>query len=184
MSERDRQPGIRPRQTLMRRLDAAARRACPVAACLLAVLMLDAPLQLPGSRELLSGLLLASVFFWSVFRPSSMPAIAVFLIGLFSDLLAGAAPGVTALLLLGVHGVARRRFGALARTGFAALWWTFSLVAVAACLLQWSLVSLLRLQVMLPAPALFEAALACALYPPLSAVLIRAHRGIADPSLA
>lgn len=180
----ERQPGIRPRQTPGRMLDAAARRTAPLAVCVLAVLLLDAPLGLPGAAELLAGFLLASVFFWSVFRPASMRAVPVFLLGLLGDLLGSTPPGMTPLLLLATHALAVTRREALSGLGFVALWSIFSLVAIVATGVQWTLVSLFRLQAMPPLPALFEAALACAMYPPLFACFTWAHRSVADPRQA
>lgn len=176
----DRQPGIRPRQTLGRTLDARVRGAVPVASCVVAVLLLDAPLGLPGAAELLPGFLLASVFFWSVFRPGSMAAVPVFLLGLFCDLLGGAPPGLTPLLLLATHALAIARRDVLSGLGFVAMWAAFAVVATVAAAAQWGVVSLFRLQPMPLLPAAFEAALACALYPPLSACFTWAHRSVAD----
>ena len=178
---RERRPGIRPRRTLGGKLDAVAWRALPLAACVLAVLLLDAPLGMPGAAELLAGCLLAAVFFWSVFRPDTMPAVAVFLLGLFADLLGSTPPGLTPLLLLATLAVVRGRREALSGLGFIALWSVFALVAAVAAGLQWALVSLFRLQAMPWIPALFEAALACAMYPPLAACFAWVHRSIADP---
>jgi rod shape-determining protein MreD len=181
MALRERRPGIGPRRTAWHMLDGLARRIVPMAACVLAVLLLDVPLRLPSTAELLPGFLLASVFFWSVFQPASMPAIGVFLVGLFSDLLGSTPPGTMPLLLLLTHWFAGARREALSGYGFIAVWSIFALIAIVASLLQWGLASLSRLQAMPPAPALFEAALACALYPPLSACFGWAHRTIADP---
>ena len=178
---RGRGSGIQPHRTIWRVLDGFARRSAPTAACGMTILLLGAPSGLPGAAELLPGLLLASVFFWSVFRPASMGAGPVFLLGLLCDLLGEAPPGMTALLLLGTHAAAAANRQALSRLGFMAMWTIFSMIATFACGLQWGLMSLFRLQGMPPAPAFFEAALACSLYPLLSAGFTWAHRSIADP---
>jgi rod shape-determining protein MreD len=159
-------------------LDGRARRAVPLAGCFAAVLLLNARLGLPGAAELLPGLLLGTVFFWSIFQPNAMPAIPVFLLGLFSDLLADGPLGMTSLLLLGTHGLAIAGRELLSTSGLISIWLLFCLVAVAACSLQWAIVSLLGLHMMAPAPALFEAALACAAYPPLSVLFAWANRSI------
>ena len=184
MADREREPGIRPRQTTLRMLDAAARRAVPLAFCVIVLLLLHARPGLPGASALSPGLLLASVFFWSVFRPASMPAVGVFLLGLLSDLLGGAIPGLAAFLLLGTHALAITWRAALSRFGFLAMWLVFVLIASGCCALQWGIASLWRLQALPLAPAVFELALACAAYPPLSASFTWAHRSIADPGQA
>nr|WP_321985642.1 rod shape-determining protein MreD [uncultured Lichenicoccus sp.] len=177
-------PGHRRRgppagHVLARTLDASARRAVPVAGAVLALLLLNTPLGLPGQAEMQPGLLLGCVFFWSVFRPASMPAVPVFGLGVVCDLLGSQPIGVTALMLLLALGSGRTWRGRLARLGFVAMWLVFAGVAAAALGLEWLLVSVVRLQPMpLPAPV-FAWVLALGLYPLLSAVCTRAHRRLA-----
>ena len=180
----ERRPGIRPRPTLGRRLDAAARRAAPVTFSLCLVLLLCAPFGLPQQQALLPGAVMASVFFWSVFRPASMPAAMVFVLGLLYDLLSFSPPGIAILTLLIVHIVGLGWRHGLARQGFLVVWMVFVLVAGAAILLDWSLICGFSLRLLPVQPALFELALAAGLYPLLSALFTWAHRGIADPSRA
>jgi hypothetical protein len=102
----DRLPGIRPRPSLSRRLDIMARSSFPATTTALMLLIADAPLGLPGQAELQLSVVFASVFFWSLFRPASMPPPVVFLLGLLTDLLGYAPPGVGVLTLLVTHGLA------------------------------------------------------------------------------
>lgn len=180
----DRTPGIRPRQTLGRRLDALARRAFPLAMTVALVLITAAPFRLPGQAELQNAAALACVWFWSVFRPLSMPPPAVFLVGLLADLLDFAPPGVGVVTLLVAHAVALRWRRALTRQGFLMIWLAFVAMATALAALQWLLTSLLTLRLVPPGPALFQAMLAAGLYPLLAVLLVRAHRTIAEPANA
>ena len=104
----DKTPGIRPRPTLWRQLDAASRAAFPAAITALVLLGTSAPLGLPGQAQLQPAAALACVFFWSLFRPASMPPAVVFLIGLLADLLGLSPVGASVLVLLMVHGFAVR----------------------------------------------------------------------------
>src|ERR1700712_5725993 len=106
MSER--LPGIRPRPTLWRMLDAASRQAFPAACTALLLLVLAAPLGLPGQAQLEPAAALACVFFWSVFRPGSMPPPVAFLLGLLSDLLGLSPLGLSILSMLLTHGIVLR----------------------------------------------------------------------------
>ncbi len=180
----ERRPGIRPRPTIGRRLDAAARRSLPVAFSLGLVLLLCAPLDLPGQQALLPGATMSSVFFWSVFRPASMPAPMVFALGLLYDMLSFSPPGIAILTLLVVHIIGLGWRHGLARQGFLPVWVAFVLVAGAATLLDWALACGLSLRLLPVQPALFALALAAGTYPLLSALFAWAHRGIADPSRA
>ena len=177
--EIDRTPGIRPRPSLWRRIDAMGRHSFPAGATALGMLLIAGPLGLPGQAELLPSFALASVFFWSLFRPAAMPPPIVFALGLLADLLGFAPLGVRVLFLLFAHGLAlggRRR---LAHQQFLLVWLVFVAVAAGAAALEWGFDSLLSLRLLPPEPGIFQFALAAGFYPPLAALFIRAHRGIA-----
>ncbi len=179
-----RTPGIRPRPTLRRRLDAASRQGFPAACTALLLLLAAAPLGLPGQAQLQPAAALACVFFWSLFRPGSMPPPAVFLLGLLSDLLSLSPPGVSVLILLAAHGLAVRWRPVLAGQGFLLVWLAFIAVAAGAAALEWLIMSLLTLQVLPGDAVLFQFALTAGLYPTLAALFTRARRGVADPDRA
>ncbi len=180
----ERLPGIRPRPTLWRMLDAASRQAFPAACAALLPLLLASPLGLPGQAELQTASVLACVFFWSVFRPDSMPPAIVFLLGLLADLLGLAPIGSMALVLLIVHGVAFRSRHVLVAQGFLLVWLAFVGVAAGAAALTWALTCLLTLRLLPPAPALLQFGLSAGLYPALATLFTRAHRGLANPEQA
>ena len=180
----DRLPGIRPRPTLWRRLDATSRAAFPVGCTCLLVLALSAPLALPAQAQLQPASALACVFFWSLYRPGSMPPLAVFGLGLLCDLLGLAPVGTTMLALLVAHGLAVRWRRVLARLDFALVWLVFVCVAAGAAALEWALTSLLTWTLLNPQPAVFEAMVSAGLYPAFATLFARAHRGVADPEQA
>ena len=180
----DRLPGIRARPSLWRRLDGTARRSFPTVLTMLLLLLTAAPFRLPGQAELQNAAALSCVFFWSTYRPGSMPPPAVFLIGLLADLLDFAPPGVGVITLLAAHGVAVRFRRELLRQGFLLVWLAFVAVAAGLAGLQWLLTSALTLRVMPVGSMLFQAVLAAGLYPMLAVLLTRAHRTIAEPANA
>ena len=177
----DKQPGIRPRQNLGRRLDMAARWAFPASTTALLLLASAAPFGLPGQAEMQVAVALVCVFFWSLFRPAAMQPAVVFLLGLLADLLGGAPPGVGVLSLLLAHGLALRWRRLLARQGFLAVWLGFAAVGLGAAALQWALTSVLTWHLLPVGPALLLAAVACGLYPGLAVLLIAAHQSLAAP---
>ena len=180
----DKVPGIRPRQSLGRWLDMAARRGFPGSTTALLLLLADAPLGVPGQAELQASVALACVFFWSLFRPASMPPAVVFAVGLLVDLLGYAPPGVGVLTLLLAHGLALRWRRELVRQGFLLVWLAFVGVAVGAAALQWALTSLLTFRLLPPGPGVFQAAIGAGLYPALATLLTRAHHTLAEPERA
>jgi rod shape-determining protein MreD len=180
----DRTPGIRPRQSLWRRLDMASRRSFPTATTALLLLLTAAPLGLAGQPEVQASVALAAVYFWSLFRPASMPPPVVFMLGLLTDLLDFAPVGVGVLSLLIVHGLALRWRRVLVRQGFVIVWLSFVAIASGAAALQWLLTSLLTFRLLPPGPGVFQAALSAGLYPMIATVLTRAHQTLAEPERA
>jgi rod shape-determining protein MreD len=180
----DKTPGIRPRLTVGHRLDMAARYAFPVALTTLVLLLLSMPLELPGQAEMQPAWALASVYFWSLYRPASLPAASVFAIGLLLDLLAQGPIGVGVLILLMAQGTALhyRRF--LTRQGFGVVWLAFMAFAAAAAGIEWGLVSAMTWRALPLSPPLFECGMAIGAYPLLAVLLIRAHRTLAAPERA
>lgn len=176
-------PGIRPRPTLWRQLDAMGRTALPASCTALLLLALAAPLRLPGQPQLQLAAAVACVFFWSLFRPASMSPPIVFMLGLLSDLLGLQPPGISVLVLLAVHGTALR-WRVLASQGFLVVWLAFVIVAAGAALLGWALDSVLTLRLLPLPPAIFQFGLTAGLYPALAALFTTAHRGLADPDQA
>ena len=162
-------PDLEPRLTLGQKLDRTARHLLPSAVSVLGIIFFSAPLAIPGSAELLSAIVIGSVFFWSVWRPTGMPALAPFLLGLFMDLVGFTPLGVSSFILLLVYGISTyARFG-LMRMNFLVVWFLYGLIGGAASFLQWALACLFRLHGLDPAPAFFEALLCIGVYPLLSA---------------
>jgi rod shape-determining protein MreD len=180
----DKTPGIRPRPTLRRRLDATARACFPALTTIVLVLLLAAPLGVPGQADLQLGAVLVCVFFWSLFRPASLPPPVIFAIGVLSDLLGNGPVGVVVLILLIVHGLVLHWRRMLVRQGFLLVWLAFVVVAAGAVALDWALSCLFAFKLLPPGPAFFQAAVAAGMYPALAVLLTAAHRGVAAPELA
>ncbi len=89
-------------------LDVASRYAFPGVQTAGVLLLLSAPLGLPGQAQLQPAWAMACVYFWSLYRPASMPALLVFAVGLLLDLLAQGPVGIQVLVLLLIHGAALR----------------------------------------------------------------------------
>ncbi|MBC7634329.1 MAG: rod shape-determining protein MreD [Acetobacteraceae bacterium] len=180
----DRLPGIRPRPSIGRKLDIAARRSFPTVVTGLLLVLAAAPLGIGGQPQTQLAIALASVFFWTLVRPASMPPLAVFLLGLLLDLLSYAPLGVGVVILLVLHGFTLAGRRVLGRAGFMLAWIAFALLALGAVALQWGLTALLTLRLLPVAPAILAAILAVGLYPLLAVPLARAHRTLAETDQA
>ena len=184
MAPFDRMPGIRPRPSLGRRLDMAARAGFPATCTVLLMLLAAVPFGFAGQAALIPAVATISVYFWTLFRPASMLPVVVFPIGLLLDLLGYLPVGVGVICLLAVHGFALRWQRFLARQSFVLIWIAFAVFAAASAALAWGLTSLLGLRLMPARSALFQAVVATALYPALAVLFSRAHGSIAAPEQA
>lgn len=129
------------RPSAIRRLDTLARQMIPVASSLALILCGVVPLHVSAFAIVSTSFSLIAVFYWSLYRPDLMPAVAAFGIGLFQDVLMALPLGVSALVLVAVHAVVvtQRRF--FLGKPFAVVWLGFAMIAFAAIGLTWLVVS-------------------------------------------
>jgi rod shape-determining protein MreD len=160
---------------LLARLDALARAAAPSVTTAVAMVLAAAPVGLPS---LMPAVALAGVFFWSLFRPASMPAPAAFGLGLLQDLLGFAPLGIGVLTLLLTHGAALRVRRVLVKQSFLLVWLAYCGFAVLAVGLGYVLQALLGWQVPPTTPAIALLGLTIGLYPLLAWLMAWAHRGM------
>jgi rod shape-determining protein MreD len=167
-----------------RQLDIAARYTFPIGSLIFGLFVIGLPFGLPGQAELWPVYTVACVYFWSLYRPGSLPAPVVVLAGLLLGLLNLSPLGLWAVLLLVLQGVVlavRRR---LAPQPFLLTWLAFCGLAVAVAALAWMLESLLIFRTLPVQPLLIEALFSVGLYPAVAGLFIRAHRGPAAVELA
>lgn len=180
----DQTPGIRPRLTLGRRLDIAARWSFPSCVTVIVMLVMEMPFGIPSQAALMPAVCVISIWFWSLFRPASMPPPAVFLIGMLLDLRGYLPLGVGVLTVLTVHGIALRWRRFLTEQGFMMAWIAFLPIAIGSAAMTWAMTALLTLRLLPVLPAVFLAVITAVLYPVLAIPLARAHRSLADPGQA
>jgi rod shape-determining protein MreD len=125
---------------LWQRLDAIARCVSPFAFTFLLLILGLVPLRLPYLPPFGVSLVLVSVFYWAIHRPSALPAPAVFILGLLADLLGGGMLGLNVLVLLSAYAVTVGLRRWLIGASFAVVWWGFAIVTAGALLLTWLLI--------------------------------------------
>lgn len=145
------------------------------------MVLLSAPIGIPGQAQLLPAFTLAAVFFWTLFRPTSVPPPLVFVIGLLADLLGEMPLGSDVLVLLLTQLLVVRSRRSLPQKGFLVVWLVFIAVAAVAVALQWALASLMNWVLYPPIAPITQFLLTAGLYPLLATIFTRAHRGIAAP---
>ena len=158
--------------SLIRRLDTVARATFPATSTALVLVLTATPVGLPALGPALT---LACVFFWSVFRPTVMPAPVAFGLGFLQDVLefAPLGQGVLVLLLLHVTVLRLRRF--LFRRSFSVVWLVFCTLALLAATLSYVLQIVLGWRIVPFTPALVQVGLTAGVYPAVAALLTRMH---------
>ncbi len=180
--------GLQRRPSLWRQLDAASRYAWPAAFLVFGLLVIGLPLGLPidqpNQAVLRPAYAMACVYFWSLYRPASLPAPIVALTGILLDLLGMSPLGLWAVLLLILQGATLASRRRLIPLTFSLNWLVFCAFAITASAIAWAAQSALSLSILPATPLIAQCLAACGFYPALSGLFIRAHRGAAAAELA
>ena len=158
------------------RMDLLARQLTPLMLTLVLVILNVVPLHIPGFSRVAPLLPLMAVYHWAIFRPRLLPAYAVFLIGLFQDILTGAPIGVNAFVFLAVYGavLSQKRF--FIGKSFFILWLGFSLIAAGAAVISWVLVSAFHVTLVEPRTVFFQYLLTLGVFPAVAWLFLRWQR--------
>ena len=163
--------------TFVHRVDAAAREATPAMLTLVLILLDVVPLRLPEFAVITPSFALMSVYYWTMYRAELMPAPVVLALGVFQDIVSGGPLGVGAFVLLMTHGAVLTQRRVLMRRPFAVGWAGFVGVALAAFVLNWTIMAALHLALFNPLAAGMQYVMTVALYPPVAWMLLAVHRG-------
>jgi rod shape-determining protein MreD len=147
------------------KLDTIARQITPFGLTMTLTLLTVLPLQVPYLGVAGPVWAMMSVYYWALYRPDLMPALAVFLVGLMLDALSGTPLGVNALVLLIVHRlvVTQRRF--FYDKPFVIVWFGFGLVTAGAFAAAWLLTSLWHATILDSSTLILRSMLTLALFP-------------------
>jgi len=163
---------------LFQRLDHLARHLAPFALTVLLVLVSAVPNRVPGLGSIAPDLALMAVFYWTIYRPELFRPPAVFLVGVFQDVLLGTVPGTHAVVLLTAQALLAQQRRLFRGRSFAVVWWAFSMVALGAAVLNWLVTMALSRALIDPAPVAFAAAVAIAVYPFMTWLFARVQQGV------
>jgi rod shape-determining protein MreD len=161
---------------LLGRLDRMWRLSLPVGSVILAVLLTVIPIGFGQLSSIMPAFGLMAIYYWTVSRPESMPALFVFVFGILQDSLSGAPIGLWAVVFLSAHYfvISQRRL--LAGQAFSLAWFGFALLTVLAGILAWGLACAVFMQIVPPVPGAVQAFLTIMLYPPVAWGLAQLHR--------
>jgi rod shape-determining protein MreD len=158
------------------RIDNPFARLLPLATTLLATIITIQPAHIPGYAALTPAFTLMAVYHWTVYRPDLLPPLALFLVGMTQDLLAGVPPGATALVLLLARAVVLRQRRHFVNRPFPFVWAGFTALTGGAMLFFWTFYCLLDGVLVDFRGTVFRAVLTISLFPIASFLLGRTQR--------
>jgi rod shape-determining protein MreD len=126
-------------------------------------------LPMPGT--VMPSLLLPAFYHWTLERPEHLPPAVPFAAGCAADALGGMPLGATAAALLIVQALLRPRRRWLTRQTWPVVWAGFVVMATAAAVLRWGLVSLGLGRLVPGAPVSAELAATVLIYPVVAGLL-------------
>jgi rod shape-determining protein MreD len=168
------------RSPVLHRLDTIARNLLPAAVTLAVLLAGVIPLHIAALQAVSPALLVIVVFYWTLYRPDLLPAVAVFLIGSLQDILMGLPIGVSACVLIGVHAAVttQRRF--FPGRSFEVVWLGFAIVATAALIFGWLLTCAYYLALIAPEKLAFQIVTTIGFFPIFCRVLRRCRLSLPE----
>src|SRR5687768_13002204 len=113
------------------------RDALPLATLFVATLFDLLWVPVPGFNAVAPSFPLMVAFCWTLWRPQAMPAVLVFAIGLFEDLLRGTPFGAGPLALLAIQAYVRLRPGATKSPPSGVPWLSFGIGSLFAATANW-----------------------------------------------
>tara|TARA_Y100001934_G_scaffold282068_1_gene394235 strand:+ start:3361 stop:3903 length:543 start_codon:yes stop_codon:yes gene_type:complete len=151
------------------------RNLMPFMTILILVIASVLPWHIPGLAPVTPAFSLMAVYYWAIYRPEKLPYIATFTAGLLQDILSGGPIGMSALVLVLVHGVVRSQRSFFHGKPFLVIWWGFSIVAPVAAAVGWSAASIYYGLLVPPIPLIVHVVLTILLYPFIGFVMTKIH---------
>jgi len=123
------------------------------------------PYGAPELAYVMPSLTLMTVYYWAIQRPETMPASAVFIIGLWQDVLYGGPMGLTSLILVLVRELLVNQRRVLIGKSFLVNWMGFAIVVAVTLIMGWVLASWWHWTLIAIPPFIAHLALTITLYP-------------------
>jgi rod shape-determining protein MreD len=136
------------------------------------------PAPIPGYAAVAPAFTLMAVYHWTIYQPKLLPPLSLFLIGVTQDLLTGAPPGVSALVMLLARAVVLRLRRQFINRPFPFVWTGFAILSGGAMLFHWVLHCLLDRALIDFRGTIFRTVLTISLFPAASFLLGRTQRSL------
>jgi len=137
------------------------------------------PFEIAYLGEVRPFFMLMAVYYWTIFRPSLLPLLATFIIGIILDLLFNWPLGMNAIVLVMAQALTLRQRKFLLSQLFLVIWAGFAFIALGAGAAQWALFSLFNLTLISVKPMLVSSVLSALLFPLMVLPLAMLHKALA-----
>lgn len=120
--------------------------------------------------------ILMFIFYWSIYRPTLVPAFLCFLMGVLMDVLGGIPLGINAFIFVLTHWVVRDQRRFLMGQPFVVTWAIFGVVALLVMGLQWLIMALVSGHWAFPVSEVLRTGITFMIFPLVSLLMISVHR--------
>lgn len=159
-----------------RDIDHKLRSAIPqcVLVCFLFLPLIVLPF--PHTDYIKPQFMLMGIYYWAIYRPVSVSAPFCFVLGLATDLLTGAVPGIHAILFVLLQWSIRDQRRFLMGQPYITLWAVFGVVVLAVSSLQWMLFGLAASAWSSFLPVFVNSLVSFLIFPLITIMLVSVHR--------
>ena len=158
------------------RLESAVRLLVPQLLLVLLLLIGLASLPVPYFGAIKPQLVIMAIYYWAVYRPTLIPPLFCFLLGLTMDIIAGGVLGINAFILVIMQWIVRDQRRFLMGQPYITIWGVFALVIFLCSAAQWLLYSMAHGAWYPPLPAGLSALISFFLFPFVTLLLNLTHR--------
>lgn len=128
---------------------------------------------IPQTGSIRPNLIIPIIYFWSLYRPTLIPVLLIFIAGFIYDLFLGYPSGLNSILFLVIYWVIKRQRNFFLGQSYLAIWIGFCVVSFLYFITQYLFFSLFFLSFVNIAPQIFIYFLGVIIFPLLSYVFIK-----------
>lgn len=132
--------------------------------------------SVPLMGEIRPYLFLMTIYYWAIFRPTLLPALWIFVLGILYDVVLGFPLGLHSILFLVVQYIVRRQRLYLMGQPFTLVWLGFVITCSLVALCEWGFFSALHLQPMPFMSGMFSFLCSAVVFPFIQMMLLFNHR--------
>ncbi|MGH1375581.1 MAG: hypothetical protein ACRBCK_04450 [Alphaproteobacteria bacterium] len=116
------------------------------------------------------------LFYWAIYRPTLLPPVLVFIVGICADIIGGLPLGLNSFILLMVRQLIIDQRVFLTGQPFTVIWLGFSVVSTISLCVEWALFGLINLQWSQFTPVFLTAISGIMFFPIVSIILNLSHK--------